>query len=250
MSISSLHPTIETASMPEAPITINSTDSAVWILSAITPPSEPTMLDESGDENWYVRIIDEYLRETIRSKKPIPELIRDAIETAGELYATRTPDSFGFEPESLPSAMCSCVRMNSDDNKLEYFSIGDGAIWAQSPEHSARICASEGSLHRPEYDPNDQWRLSFSPDSVDYARHGRLEQDEYRTIVIGTSALDVAIEEHGVYESWRSFTDCIAGAGTRAAVRDVKEFYDTYDISLPRQGAENDIGVAAVFQFS
>lgn len=250
MSISSLHPTIETASTRTAPVRTTKTDSAVWILSAVTPPKTPTFLDDQGDEQWYIRIIDEFLRETISTEKEIPVLVRDAIDTAGELYVTRTPDDVQISPEELPSAMCSCVRLDEDAGEIEYFTLGDGAIWAQSEDHSARICASEGSLHREDYDPDDQWRLSFSPESIEYARHGYLPYSEYRTIVIGTSAIDLAIEEYDVFDSWRAFTDRVAGAGTRGAIREVSDFLQRENVELPRCNSEKDIGAAAMFQFS
>lgn len=216
-----------------SPLTLSTvTETGAWIVQGVAPEDDQCRMTDEGDAVWYARTVNEYLNETIAEETPLNELMREAVYTASDLYSAKVDDLMDIDLTTLPSAMVSCVRWDEYTGEVEYFNIGDCVSLVSTAHGDHRICATDASLSKSGFDANDQWRLAFSPEAIDYARSGTLPDHDVTNIHLFTTAADAAVEIYGLYESWGQFQSKIEAGGPSDVVDDINTLYnDSADIN-------------------
>lgn len=212
----------------DSPLTISSiTDGIAWIVHAAPPENGQNALSDDGDSVWYARTFDEYFSETAAfGSIPLNERVREGVHTTIDLFSSRVDDLDTYASNGFPSAMFASTRWNEDENTFEYFCLGDTVLLFKRDGDLHRVCASDGSLHDPDYSPNDQWCLSFRPEAIDYARYGTLPADEIDGFHIFTTGLDAAIEVYDMYDDWEAFFDDVDARDIHDVIGDINSLYD------------------------
>ncbi len=201
-------------------------DGAAWTIQGVTPDREQSRMSEEGDGVWYARTANEYLHESINNwETPLEDLMRDCIFALSDLYATSVDNPAGLDPMTLPSAMITCTRYDEETDIIEYFNIGDTVCLVEREDRIDRVCATDASLSDPEFSADDQWRLSFQPEAIDYARRGTLSTNEVEALYLFPTAVDAAVEVYGMYPTVDAFVEDVTERGVEAVISDISTIY-------------------------
>lgn len=219
-----------------SPLTLSSvTQNAAWIVQGVTPQQDRGRMSDDGDGVWYSRTANEYLHESINKwDTPLDEIMTECIYTLSDLYATSVEAPMELDPRTLPSAMISCIRYNERTGDIEYFNLGDAVILVEQDNNPYRVCATDASLSDPQFTVDDQWRLSFQPEAINYARHGTLSDNEVDNLYLFPTAVDATVEVYGLYDSTEAFIEEINTKGVEAVVSEIADSYATLNETVTR----------------
>lgn len=164
---------------------ISNTNNAIWIIQSLSPTSE----SEKFDGLSYCDELNSYIEENVSDISiPLNEHIENAVFHMMDLYTKEINDY--DELEKAPGAILTLLRYNEEKDRIEYFSIGDSPLLVKYSDEYVRICATDASSYKPDFNPNNQWCLSFNPEALDYSRQGYLAASEVEKFIICTMAFD------------------------------------------------------------
>lgn len=234
---------------PSSPRTrTGSSDDAVWLLYGLPPHESYDLFDETdGDAVWYANMFHAYMTENIDDRSlALINHVENGIYTMLDLLHNEVDDPEQYEPSGFPGGMLTVVRFNEEDDTLEYFTIGDTVILLEDVDgNTRRICAADGSRHKPSFSPDNQWCLSFDPNVLSYARYGTIPAEDLQRVLLTTTAVDSTFASTET-ETPPLQTHLQRSDGNVSSIVSTAE--DLYDSSLvPRSNGSDVIAAGLLF---
>lgn len=235
-----------------SPFTLSTVmDSSAWIIQGVPPVTDQCRMNDESDSIWYARTVNELLGDTIDDwEQPLDDIMFDVVCSVIDRYSSSVEDFDAIDLDTLPSAMITCIRWDGEgeDATVEYFNLGDCVVSFELGFDTCRICATDGSLHESDYDAKEQWRLSFSPESIKYARHGSLESHEIHGAHLYPTAVDAAAEVYEMFPDTDAFIDTIHRQDTEDIVTDIKQIYatQTHEHALSTRPGVQDVSLISL----
>lgn len=179
---------------------VSETHNSIWVVQSLQQIQE-----DNSNNLSYLNKLNDYIKQNIsNTDTTLREHMKNAVFHMMDTFSDEIEDK---DLDNAPGAVLTLLRYNEREQNIEYFSIGDIPLLIEHEKKTTRICATDASSYKPDFNPDDQWCLSFNPDAIDYARVGCLSLDDVDRFSIFTMAFDQTLQSKNPSESSAMISD-------------------------------------------